>query len=689
MQKIINWAFITLFVGAACAEPSGEGIFFDGRTYYEVPQSEISLDPTGFSVSCWVKSDLDTSQIYLNMGAAGTGFTFYLYDADPAVRMLVENNPPSYHSAKAPPTPTNTWTHYTGTYDGSAIRIYTNGALCATTSATVNRSTFDYDLQIGAVPDKPDRMISGYMEDIRIWNRAISSNEVTSVFQESTTGSVTNDLIALWNSDGIGESSLISQLEGGPDAYWHDLDELLEMGTPGTGFNGIWYFNQESGDEYVYKYSGGLGTYCAKHIPMAWYSAETNRTYFCYGGTDENNSTLHHMVSYFDHNTGKVARPTFIMDKYTDDAHDNPVINLDTNGYVWIFHSSHGTSRPSYITRSVNPHDISRFRVMYTGNFSYPQPFYYPGKGFMFMHTWYSPERGMFLMTSNPDGTEWSTRQMISYIERGHYQVSRMWRGLKTGTAFNMHPDGLGLNYRTNLYYMQSDDFGVTWKTVDGTLLTIPLSDAASSALVFEYESWPRNVYMKDINYDSQGNPHILFLLSKGYESGPENGPREWRIARWDGSAWININTGIISDNNYDTGSLYMDSDTCWRITGPTRTGPQAYNPGGEISMWQSCDAGESWSRIKKMTWNSEYNHTYLRRPVNVHPGFYGIWADGHGRQPSESRLYFCNDRGDVFMLPQTMTEDFITPQRVYKTPGTLMMLKGGGLIESQYQGNN
>ena len=37
------------------------------------------------------------------------------------------------------------------------------------------------------------------------------------------------------------------------------------------GFRGIWYYNQPSGDEYVYKYSGGMGTYCAGHVPMAIY----------------------------------------------------------------------------------------------------------------------------------------------------------------------------------------------------------------------------------------------------------------------------------------------------------------------------------------------------------------------------------------------------------------------------------
>jgi len=48
-----------------------------------------------------------------------------------------------------------------------------------------------------------------------------------------------------------------------------------------------------------------------------------------------------------------------------------------------------------------------------------------------------------------------------------------------------------------------------------------------------------------------------------------------------------------------------------------------------------------------------------------VHPGFYGFWADGHGRKPSEARLYFCNRKGDVFRLPQRMTGDFAKPERV------------------------
>src|SRR5690554_5762005 len=50
------------------------------------------------------------------------------------------------------------------------------------------------------------------------------------------------------------------------------------------GYRGIW-FTLGQFSEYGDKYSGGLGTYTAKHIPLAAYSPEVNKTFFVYGGT--------------------------------------------------------------------------------------------------------------------------------------------------------------------------------------------------------------------------------------------------------------------------------------------------------------------------------------------------------------------------------------------------------------------
>jgi len=156
----------------------------------------------------------------------------------------------------------------------------------------------------------------------------------------------------------------------------------------------------------------------------------------------------------------------------------------------------------------------------------------------------------------------------------------------------------------------------------------------------------------------------LLYITSGGYESGPKNNPRTWTLARWDGREW-QVSPITTSDNNYDFGELWMVSDDDWRVIGPTETGPQPFNPGGEIAMWRSTDQGRTWKKAREMTKGSEMNHTYVRRVLNAHPDFVAIWADGHGRQPSKSRLYFSNVDGDVFQLPEKMSSAVATPMLI------------------------
>ena len=110
-------------------------------------------------------------------------------------------------------------------------------------------------------------------------------------------------------------------------------------------------------------------------------------------------------------------------------------------------------------------------------------------------------------------------------------------------------------------------------------------------------------------------------------------------------------------------GSLYIRGNT-WQIIGPTADGPQRYNTGGEIVLWTSSNKGRTWTS-KQLTRNSTYNHSYPRRPVNAHKDFYAFWADGNGRAPSASRLYFCDSKGNVYQLPVKMETEFAQPVKI------------------------
>jgi len=190
----------------------------------------------------------------------------------------------------------------------------------------------------------------------------------------------------------------------------------------------------------------------------------------------------------------------------------------------------------------------------------------------------------------------------------------------------------------------------------------LPLTKPKNAALIHDYQKENLNVYLKDIRFDKQQRPVILVITSKGYQSGPKNDPRTWTTARWTGTQW-QIRPAFVSDNNYDMGSLYLEDDGTWRVIGPTETGPQPYNPGGEIAMWVSRDKGLTWKKAGQLSNGSERNHTYARRPVNAHPDFYAIWADGHGRKPSQSSLYFCDKQGNTYVLPREMDEEFVKPE--------------------------
>jgi putative BNR repeat neuraminidase len=427
------------------------------------------------------------------------------------------------------------------------------------------------------------------------------------------------------------------------------------------GYHGIWYWNQESNDEYVYKYSGGLGTYCAKHTPMACYAPEVKRTFFCYGGTADDANRLVHMVSYYDHEKGVVPRPTFLIDKQTDDAHDNPVLSIDETGHVWVFSSSHGTERPSWIWRSRQPYAVDDFERVLETNFSYPQPWWIPGEGFCFLRTQYQHWDRALFVTRSADGREWSEPEMIAYTHKGHYQVSARC-GRRVGTCFNMHPEPQGLNWRTNLYYMETEDLGRTWTNAAGAPVKTPVRDVQNNALTHDFQAEGKKVYLKDITFDGEGHPVLVVVTSEGFEPGPENGPRFVTTVRWTGSEW-DVQAHVETQSNYDTGCLHVEPDGAWRMIFPTEPGPQPYNPGGEMVLWTSDDQGHSWTRVRDVTRGSAFNHTYARKPIGADPGFYAFWADGHARQPSESRLYFCDREGVARRLPEKMTSDFAEPE--------------------------
>lgn len=289
---VASFAFCGLPATNSAERPS-QGVMFNGDTSHAIVDDGDAFDLDAFTLSVWVKpGQRDDSQILMGRGEVGSLFTFYFHEG--RVRMLVEYQPGKYTHANCPIPPKNEWTHLAGSYDGEQIKLYVNGSLQGTAPAPGRIARSNAPLFIGALsPGR--RTLLGQIEDIRVWRHALK-DEVIAAVAAGDQGITRRDaLVGRWMKEGQDEPNWPNA--AGPHLTAEYRTDFWLRVRKADGYRGIWYQCGEQGGEYKYKYSGGLGTYCAKHRPFAIYVQKVNKTFFCYGGTDVANRTLFHMVS--------------------------------------------------------------------------------------------------------------------------------------------------------------------------------------------------------------------------------------------------------------------------------------------------------------------------------------------------------------------------------------------------------
>jgi hypothetical protein len=179
----------------------GGALRFDGVndwvTITDVTNSKLDLS-TGMTLEAWVNpSSLSGWECVLmkERGVAGEGLLSYaLYAHDGAPLALGNAVPAGYLRLNNTAATTdqaargttrlslNTWTHLATTYDGTTQRFYVNGVLVG--SNTPNQGSTNVitqsngSLRIGGDASSTGEFFNGMIDEVRIYNRALSAAEI-------------------------------------------------------------------------------------------------------------------------------------------------------------------------------------------------------------------------------------------------------------------------------------------------------------------------------------------------------------------------------------------------------------------------------------------------------------------------------------------------------------------------------
>jgi hypothetical protein len=180
----------------------GKSRSFDGTTYLyrgDGGSTDISGADAKLSIVMWVKPSVlertnlvtkrnfnNNQRSFLTMLDSTGKAEFYLSSAGTSASVVSAQTAESLIS-------TNTWTHLAFVYDDVTMKIYVNGVERASQAYTAGIFNSSAQFQIGFRADSADQKFTGLMDEVAIFNRALSESEIAEI---KDTGLLGNSTIA-------------------------------------------------------------------------------------------------------------------------------------------------------------------------------------------------------------------------------------------------------------------------------------------------------------------------------------------------------------------------------------------------------------------------------------------------------------------------------------------------------------
>jgi hypothetical protein len=169
----------------------GGALSFDGvNDWVTVADANVLDLTTGMTMEAWVRPSAIGSLWRTVMLKEQPGSLIYaLYAGDGSGRAATDiftNADLGLSGTSA--TPLDTWTHLAATYDGANLRLYVNGVQAASRAITGSIRASTGALRIGGNGTWNDEWFSGLIDEVRLYNRALSAAEIQADMTKAVAG---------------------------------------------------------------------------------------------------------------------------------------------------------------------------------------------------------------------------------------------------------------------------------------------------------------------------------------------------------------------------------------------------------------------------------------------------------------------------------------------------------------------
>ena len=173
---------------------------FDGESGYVAVPDDNSLDLTdALSIMAWFKPSESLTRRRM-MSKNNSYFVMFDFGDPNAIELLVKPNN-DFVESKRKEWKIGEWYHFAGTFDGKTLRVYINGELEGEKEIGQPIAPSDLELWIGADDyGRPTDFFPGVIDEVRIYNRALSADEIKEAMKGPTPVRAKGKLPIIWAS---------------------------------------------------------------------------------------------------------------------------------------------------------------------------------------------------------------------------------------------------------------------------------------------------------------------------------------------------------------------------------------------------------------------------------------------------------------------------------------------------------